>query len=195
VIEWRIDEQLECKRRPVTVACEHCDRCGEIAARTCAAKGQPRRVESVPVAVLGDPARCRVAILERGGKRVLGRAPVGDRENRARRRVREPPADRLGGLERAEHPAASEEVGEHGQWAGGGRQVHACGDRSRRPRQHEVANLGDGLGHLRAQPGDLGFACVRHGELVHGTHAGCEPSLPKRLGLGMKAGQPAPAAT
>ena len=126
---------------------------------------------------------------------MLGRTPVGDRDDGALCRVREPPANRVNGLERAEHPAPSEEVREHGQRAGGVRQVHACGDRSGRPRQHEVANLGHGLGHVRAQPGEFGRARLGHGELVDGTNARGEPTLSKRLDLRMEPGHARPAAT
>src|SRR6266508_6329063 len=158
MVERRVDEQLEDERRSTALAGEQGNGRGEIASRTRAADGKAAAVESVLVAVLGDPVGRRVAILEPGGEWMLRRPPVGDGDHGTPTLVREPAADRVGDFERAEHPTAAEEVHEDRARARGVREVEAGGNVSRGPGQRAVEYLGDRFCAGRPELAPLGLA-------------------------------------
>ena len=110
-IGGRIDQHLARDRRAVAVA--RCDRDhrGEIAAGAVAADHQPRGVDAELFGVVGDPFRRRDGVVDGGGKFVLGREPVIDRDHDQLAFVGQLAAHHVVGIEIADHPAAA--VKEH----------------------------------------------------------------------------------
>jgi hypothetical protein len=83
---------------------------GEIAAGAVAADGEARRVEAEAAALARGEFDGGDAILDRGGKAVLGRQAVVEREHDAGRFLRQLPADRVVRLDIADAPAAAMKI-------------------------------------------------------------------------------------
>src|SRR5690606_34754620 len=107
-----IDEELESERRCAAVAGVKGDHGSEIAAGTVASYGDATLVDGELGSLPGDPRSGDDAIVERRGKRVLGREPIVDREHGAARAIRELPAERIVRVDVADRPAAAMEVHE-----------------------------------------------------------------------------------
>ena len=89
VVRDGIDQQLVAQRRAAAIARHQRHHGREVAARAVAADRDARGVDADLGALLGHPARGRVAILGPGRKLVLGSQPVVDRHHDATDRVRE----------------------------------------------------------------------------------------------------------
>ena len=65
--------------------------------------------------VLGDPAQCRVAVVDRRRERMLGGQPVTGHDDQCAGGVGQGTGDPIGRVDGAEDPAAAEEVEQRGQ--------------------------------------------------------------------------------
>ncbi len=183
MVERRVDEQLECERRPSALASEQRD-CGrEIAAGAGAADCETIAIQAELGAVLCDPARRRVAVLESGGERTLWGSAICDRDDRAGCCVREPPADRVDRRERAERPASAEEEDQHGRRAHVVGQIEAHWDLAIGTRRHALENAGDGLWGHRRGLGEFRRTCLGDRELMHRARPCGMPLAPVCLDL------------
>jgi len=186
MVERRIDEQLERHRWAFALAREERDRCGEVATGAGAADGEMIGIQVELEAMVCDPARCRVAVLESGGKRILRGSSVRDRDDRARRRVREPSADGVDSVDRSEHPASAEEVREDGQRTIGCGHIDTDGNLTARTGHNALEYAGDVLRRRRRGLGELRRACLGDGELVHRARSGGMSLETVRLDLGIE---------
>ena len=110
-IGGRIDQHLSGDRGAVAVARRYRDHRGEIAAGAVAADHQPRRVDAELFGIAGDPFRRRDGVVDGGGKFVLGRQAIIDRDHDQLAFIGELAAHHVVGIEIADHPAAA--VKEH----------------------------------------------------------------------------------
>ncbi len=138
--------------------------------------------------MVGDPAGCGVAIVEAGGEGMLRCKAVRDGDDRAGRRVRESAAHGVDGVERPEHPAATEEVDEDRKRFGGFGDVHADGYVLALGVQHAILDVSDRLREHALEPGELRPACLGDRELVQRACARRLSLAKERLHLGMECG-------
>src|SRR5574340_1133623 len=105
------------------------------------------------------------AILDAGGKWILRREPVVNREHRATRPKGKLPADHVVRIEVADHPAAAMEEDERGQRFAQDRPVSAYGDLLA---EHHEPRFGDfrGLGGERGARVAVDAACDEGGDLM-----------------------------
>ena len=150
----RIDEQLEAHDRLARVAQVLADDGREVAAGRVAGDGEPPGVGAQQRGVRVRPARRGERVVGSGGEARLGRTAVADVEHDGARGVRQRPADRVVGLDRAEQPAAAVEVDDERPQllARAGRPVRAGGDLAASDRDHMLGHGGDGL--ARPEPGE-----------------------------------------
>ena len=121
---------------------------GQVAAGAVAADREPGGVDAKLSRVRRDPPRARVAVLHGRGELVLGRQPVAHRHGDAARRVGDHPADPVAGVQRAQAPAAAEEVDEDWQRPSAG-PVDARRERPSRAGNLYLPDLHDRLGLSR----------------------------------------------
>ena len=107
----RIDQHLARDRGAVAVARRYRDHRGEVAAGAVAADHQPRRVDAELLCIVRDPFGRGDGVIDGGGKFVLGREPIIDRDHDQLAFVGQFPAHHVVGIEIADHPAAA--VKEH----------------------------------------------------------------------------------
>ena len=150
----RVDEQLEADDRLAGVAQVLADDGREVAAGRVAGDGEATGVGAEQRGVSVRPARRGERVVRGGRKTRLGRTAVADVEDDGTGGVRERPADRVVGLDRAEQPAAPVEVDdERPQFlARAGGPVRAGGDRAAGDGDHMLGDGVDGL--ARSEPGE-----------------------------------------
>ena len=154
-IHHRVDQQLEPQRRPALVACHQRHDGRQIAARAVAADAEPRWINFQTGRVCGNPDKRCERIIDRGRKPVLRRQPVVDRNHARTTAVGKLPAERIVGIEIADHPAAAvvvDQRGQHGVRRHPHRPVEPQRDRTSRSRRHQVTHLGH-LRRVRLQDG------------------------------------------
>ena len=109
VADGGVDQELAAQRRPALVADAEGRYRREVAARAVAGQRDPHRVAANLRGMLRHPARRGQGVVGRGGEGVLRREPVAHRYDHAAGAGAERPADRVVGVEVAEHPTTAVE--------------------------------------------------------------------------------------
>ncbi len=154
VVGVRVDQQLVQDRGAAALASQQGEGGGQVAARAVPADRQPGRVGAEFGGVLGDPLGGGGRVVHGGREGVLGGEPVARRDGDAADGVGQAAADRVAGVERAEGPAATEQVEQDGQRGCG------CGIGS---------GSGSGSGGRVVDPQWQWAARARDGELLDGA--------------------------
>ena len=115
-----IDEGLEADARPAVLGRVPGGDRREVRPRRVPGHGEALRVAAELVGVRADPGEGGARVLRRRRERVLGREPVAHVDDDRLGRVGQRAADAVEGLDRAHHPPAAVEVGDHGQRPGRG---------------------------------------------------------------------------
>ena len=170
---------------------------GEVSARAVTADREASRVDAEPFGVPGEEAQRGGAILDGGGKRVLGSQAVVDREHAAAGGGGDAATNAVVGVEVAEHPAATVQEQEAGRGDLCGAAIEPARYVPARPGDGERFDGGDRFGRQLQLAAGLGVAAThldrRQGaerRRVGGAQHGCDVGVQ----LGCRAGHARPSA-
>ena len=140
-----IDQQLKRDTRALFGLGDLRHDSGKIAARTVTRDSDACHVHAERAAIGLNPFDGRVAIINRGGKHMLGRKPIIDSHNHHTRFIRQRPAERIMRFKITDHPAATVEINQHRQRATARRDrcINAQGNIAVGPFNRPVLDLTD----------------------------------------------------
>ena len=118
MVELRDAERLEADRRSTAIAREQHRSCGEAAARALPGDCDTVPIDAELVGVVVQPAQRRVAVVDRQGKRMLGREPVLDGRHHRPELPRDGDAEPMLHLDRADDEATTVDVEHRGSRRG-----------------------------------------------------------------------------